>query len=591
MNVVITKIGISITNSDGVDSIQPTNGDLTSCYYRLIDNEEPEATSWLKKLGQSLAQWLRENGDYTINEDQEKLLNFPEGYFLYEYTNMNPDGTKSTDVYLFGAHKFRSPDEFAPHLKWLVSKESHSCSCVYCPVPSNSKTSKAEDDKAVELIPETNEMIEIKPDPDNIMENIPETDTKPVKVERNSSTIPTSSSRTSNSKQPVSTLSRSRMLNQIPSSEPLQHQINAGEDRPKAKYAEYRTGEIVWVSLAKTTEPDLIARVIQSNEENGISIENWPGVIYSRGKVAPEVDKVKFTVKLVVLNIDVTLRRTGLIPWKAYSPEIPDSYFSRVIMANQIDQPDGKIDENIQDYIRAVHRAHEAVQTYSPMKSFKLVESSTRIKAVQDPTEKERLADVKNYYHYEALMYGAEMIRPGDLVRLVPENQDNPEKEPEFPEFLEIRTIFKHPEKGMQLTGNILQRGELLNKTGPLKLEDYKWWISHDLNEEYTIDLEDIAGRFYLMMPHLTVRTNAHTFKKLNDRMAIIESGTDLEKSQVPVNVIPAKRTMAKLSTRIDNPSESPSSVKKQKKYIVKFQPKKRNTDKLVKKVKTETKS
>lgn len=125
------------------------------------------------------------------------------------------------------------------------------------------------------------------------------------------------------------------------------------------------------------------------------------------------------------------------------------------------------IGTNIQEYVRAVHRAKEAALTYSPMKVFMLSEKAT------------------SYQHYEALMYGAEVIRAGDLVRLVPEDTEDVEVEPEYPEFMEVKSIFKDPKKrGMQLAGNILQRGELLNKTGPLRLEDYKWWIvSNNLRE------------------------------------------------------------------------------------------------------------
>ncbi|CAG8779993.1 1399_t:CDS:2, partial [Acaulospora colombiana] len=98
-----------------------------------------------------------------------------------------------------------------------------------------------------------------------------------------------------------------------------------------------------------------------------------------------------------------------------------------------------------------------------------------------------------------------------------PENPMYHDREPEFPEFLEIKEIYDHRSEGIKLTGNILQRGELLNPDGPYRLEDYKWWISDDVDELFTVDLEDIAGRFYLMMPHVTKRTIARTHKNIND--------------------------------------------------------------------------
>ncbi|KAF0546387.1 chromatin silencing protein clr2 [Gigaspora margarita] len=568
MNVVITKIGISVTNSDGVGSTQPTNtdSDNATCYYRQIDKEEDKAVSWLTKLGQSLAKWLRENGEYKINKSQEVLLDFPEGYFLYEYLDVSSDGKRTSNIYLFGAHKFESPSQFIPHLKWLVSKDSQQCQCAHCPPPPK-------------VIKSSSSVSTSKPKVSRSSKSSSKTTTKSSKVSSESKQNPSESA---DSLQTSRSLAKSRMLKPSgdgESSKDSSTKEHKKDDRPKAKYAEYRTGEIVWVILAKTGDNILIDK-FKDLSVGDSPITNWPGVIYSRGKIAPDVDIVKFTVKLVVLNTEVSIRRTGLIPWKAFNPVIPEEVLKNVIGSNSNEQLEPEIDTNIQNYVRAVHRANEAAQTYSPMKMFKYVENNSRLKTVQDPGERQRLIDMEKYPHYEAFMYGAEMIRPGDLVRLVPENSMDLDTEPEYPEFLEIRTIYRHPEKGMQFTGNILQRGELLNKTGPVKLEDYKWWISHDIGEEYTIDLEDIAGRFYLMMPHLTARTSARVFKKLNDRMEIIESGSELEKSQdASSNIVSPKRSMAKLSTRIDNSDESASPPKRQKKYIVKI-PKKNSVKK-----------
>ncbi|CAG8809902.1 26258_t:CDS:2, partial [Dentiscutata erythropus] len=339
--------------SDGVGSTQPTNtdSDNATCYYRQIDKEEDKAVSWLTKLGQSLAKWLRENGDYQINKSQEVLLDFPEGYFLYEYLKVLSDGTQTSDTYLFGAHKFQSPSEFIPHLKWLVSKDSQ-CQCVHCPPSSK-------------VIKPTSSVSSSKP---KVSKSSSKTSAKSSKLSSESTHNPSESE----SLQTSRSLAKSRMLKPSGDGESSKNSStkeHKKDDRPKAKYAEYRTGEIVWVILAKTGDNILIDKFKDLNVGDS-PITNWPGVIYSRGKVAPDVDIVKFTVKLVVLNTEVSIRRTGLIPWKAFNPVIPEEVLKNVIGSNSNEQLEPEIDINIQNYVRAVHRANEAAQTYSPMKMF-----------------------------------------------------------------------------------------------------------------------------------------------------------------------------------------------------------------------------
>ncbi|CAG8798278.1 8377_t:CDS:2, partial [Racocetra persica] len=320
MNVVITKIGISVTKSDGVGSFQPTNtdSDTSTCYYRQIDKEEDKAVSWLTKLGQSLAKWLRENGDYQINKSQEVLLDFPEGYFLYE--KVISDGTQKPDTYLFGAHKFESPNEFIPHLRWLVSKDSQQCQCVYCPPSPPSP----------KVIKPTSSVSTSKP-------KVSRSSSKATAIKSSKLSESAHNPQESESLPTSRSLSKSRMLkpsgdgeSSKDSSKDPSTRGRKKDDRPKAKYAEYRTGEIVWVILAKTGDAILIDK-FKDLIVGDSPITNWPGVIYSRGKVAPDIDIVKFTVKLVVLNTEVSIRRTGLIPWKAYNPVIPESFFESVI--------------------------------------------------------------------------------------------------------------------------------------------------------------------------------------------------------------------------------------------------------------------
>ncbi|PKY17944.1 hypothetical protein RhiirB3_522371 [Rhizophagus irregularis] len=100
-------------------------------------------TKWLKPLGIAIANYLRQKYNTLITEDQEHLLNFPSGYEFYDFITYNDSELKTkvrTDNYLFGKYRFRSTNEFTPHLIWIISDKSEDCKCCYCPM--NSRTAK-----------------------------------------------------------------------------------------------------------------------------------------------------------------------------------------------------------------------------------------------------------------------------------------------------------------------------------------------------------------------------------------------------------------------------------------------------------------
>ncbi|PLW40463.1 hypothetical protein PCANC_09363 [Puccinia coronata f. sp. avenae] len=83
---------------------------------------------WLSSLGKSLANIL----GLTKNSQKEdwRLKDFPNDYQIYTYTK----GTRE-DQYLYGSthvNKFRTANEFLPHLQWLVSNKTMDCLCKYC---------------------------------------------------------------------------------------------------------------------------------------------------------------------------------------------------------------------------------------------------------------------------------------------------------------------------------------------------------------------------------------------------------------------------------------------------------------------------
>ncbi|KAI9842494.1 MAG: hypothetical protein M1837_007088 [Sclerophora amabilis] len=136
---------------DQLDSKPDSKG--VSDYYKKLDDDEPKATDWRRKLGGML---MREVGDKEHAGRNYILATFPENFCLYEhlkYTVLDSTGKlqKSArnhakgpndrqDAYLYGhpmgrKKRYRSPADFFPHLLWLATDEKGdpgNCSCKLC---------------------------------------------------------------------------------------------------------------------------------------------------------------------------------------------------------------------------------------------------------------------------------------------------------------------------------------------------------------------------------------------------------------------------------------------------------------------------
>ncbi|KAF4344604.1 hypothetical protein FBEOM_1446 [Fusarium beomiforme] len=94
-----------------------------------LAEDDPRFTEWKVKLGILLKQELCPNPD----EGNPWLVNFPQGYWLYE---------KSKHLWVSGypikVKLFKSPQEFAVHLIWLLSTsmDYQDCCCAHCNNPS-----------------------------------------------------------------------------------------------------------------------------------------------------------------------------------------------------------------------------------------------------------------------------------------------------------------------------------------------------------------------------------------------------------------------------------------------------------------------
>jgi len=125
-----------------------------------VSASDDKQSEWKEKLGGHLRTVLiipelEEKGwDDTLLESVQDahitLLDFPEGYKLYHHMSQEYQRPR-TDTYLYGStwvRYFRSPREFAMHLKWLLDdrpltgKLRPNCKCRWC-----SKVSQTEIDR------------------------------------------------------------------------------------------------------------------------------------------------------------------------------------------------------------------------------------------------------------------------------------------------------------------------------------------------------------------------------------------------------------------------------------------------------------
>lgn len=138
---------ITCLNSDGnsnklreVGVVTDTTG--SKCFWHADDAETYALEErWKKLLGKALAKLLSLTEDKA--DEDWRLTEFPADYKLYRYAKGERE-----DTYLLGCEyvaKFRTANEFSPHLYWLCTHEPKAenrmrCKCKYC---SNNKSQQA----------------------------------------------------------------------------------------------------------------------------------------------------------------------------------------------------------------------------------------------------------------------------------------------------------------------------------------------------------------------------------------------------------------------------------------------------------------
>ncbi|EPQ57545.1 hypothetical protein GLOTRDRAFT_110620 [Gloeophyllum trabeum ATCC 11539] len=136
---------VVLRNSDGDPSRLPPKQKT----FRVVDEDgevnyleeanEKIEKHWRKVIGRFLAKEVLEKDGWRGRRDNCLLQSLPENYRLYTHKKGDKDIPR-TDAYLFGGpHKFRSPEEFCLHARWLALgsptktfTNKPDCACVYC---------------------------------------------------------------------------------------------------------------------------------------------------------------------------------------------------------------------------------------------------------------------------------------------------------------------------------------------------------------------------------------------------------------------------------------------------------------------------
>ncbi|KAF2790446.1 hypothetical protein K505DRAFT_327578 [Melanomma pulvis-pyrius CBS 109.77] len=409
---VVNNRGAILRNGPTAEQLDRTPNEQGQCdYYRLIDDDEPKHIDWRKKLGGML---LREIGgkQYEAKWSQCILYEFPKGYRLYEHIKSKVDGqTKAVkthsggghdrqDAYLYGYPKgpkkrFRSPQQFFPHLLWLSTDESgdhENCACQICS-PMQLEIEKP----AVKQ--------EIKPDPAIKKENVPsptpstfEQQGRPPVVQapvRRPSTGAVSTAQSPSGK-PVPPPQNAARIKPptvlLPTSLPQPRSLDQQVDALYGKFL-CRTGEVAWFFRDKTKAWGL-----------GLIVRRW---IPKDGSIDRAYMIQPLSHPYDSPSPELVTTDQHLKPWLAWSaPNCTYAYLQQnpTLTYNQIEWNallSGQFGEGIADVDASILAAKSIDTTYTLFE---------RLKTTINMGQEER--------HWNGVYLGAEKLWNGEPVRL-----------------------------------------------------------------------------------------------------------------------------------------------------------------------------
>ncbi|CAG8562916.1 4949_t:CDS:2 [Funneliformis mosseae] len=449
MTYQVSEEGIKINISDEIsvspDKTTPTPDDNgVIMYYELLDLKDDKNIFWREKLGEGINNYLK---DVTIPK---------------------------------GRHRFRSSNEFLPHLIWLVSDKSGQCRCKYC-VKANATT-----------------------DTSNVKRKVYAPSTRKTKRQRNVDTTDEAPKSKRITRSNSAKKGNRKKFVEIAPTKKRKSELDYDIPPPVPKYAVFREGEAVWLAIDKVLNDKTLAdcnKILSVHSQ----LEYWPAIV---GLITPpddneSLEKVSYTVKPLILHENKHVTVESLRPWLFYSPEKSPSgkRFTRSLLNINLDKATSE--QIIEIYLKAVQKASELVKIFAPIYQY----DYHKVNKTKKTKEKRE----GNYF--KAMYFGAEFIYEGDLVRLMPSHNEDQDEEISY---LQITSIFEDSKQGFQVTGDLYERNKSLEK------DKCELIPKNNMDEEFTLNVWDIAGRFYPMYPDITESFTCELIKTAEYRMSIL---------------------------------------------------------------------
>ncbi|RIA83422.1 hypothetical protein C1645_809232 [Glomus cerebriforme] len=382
-------------------------------------------TKWLKPLGIAIANYLRQKYNASITEDQEYLLNFPSGYEFYDFITYNDSDLKTkvrTDNYLFGKYRFRSTNEFTPHLIWIISDKSEECECCYCPMNSRTAKKKRELEisastplngtksniKKQKLIESFSTLLSIstlsnksfltnksffnnKSLPtisfnSNFTNNTTLTKNNFSPPYKNESSLQKVSFYSPNNPQ-ISKISYYSLNNNNPTSSQVK-QSNSFDHLCKAQY---RINEVVWICLLSDDSMETFENVNKVITNHNARIPYWPALITNL-TFNSSISKFVYTVKFIYIVVEeINVLEDYISPLS----------FSLVDITNKI----------LSRQVKVICHSH--------FRYLEVILCITYLKKTYTLCSPSFYDSSKNLYHYNSILIGTEQINLGDIVKLI----------------------------------------------------------------------------------------------------------------------------------------------------------------------------
>ncbi|CAG8484758.1 5248_t:CDS:2 [Diversispora eburnea] len=189
--------------------------------------------------------------------------------------------------------------------------------------------------------------------------------------------------------------------------------------------------------------------------------------------------KVIYVIELLEICERLEISSNNLFPWPLHQP--------------------GILGDDYLNYDTALNEANILSQTFTTLNAYQedIVDYNVVIEMLK-PNERRRLKEKVIYF--EAVLFGNELFCNGDIIRLTPCDENPTYEDYPDPKYLYLKDICETND-GIQIIGDGLIRRKLITeKNGK---PNYEWYRINLPEEEYKIDLGDVAGRYYVDFPDL----------------------------------------------------------------------------------------